>query len=172
MKTKLFAAVVAALTLASVGAASAQDFRRGGDHRATITVQKDGRTMNFNRGDRTFYRLIDQGLRPGLTYRYTDRCNRNGCVAFVFDNRHRRPIDRIFAPHIRHGHYAWRQARDFDGNYGRYGRYDRDDRNDGWRGEDDRINREWRGRDRDDDRRDDRDDRGRGDRSGLEGGPR
>ena len=40
-------------------------------------------------------------FQPGLTYAYTDRCNRQGCVAFVFDGRHRRPVDRIFAPHLR-----------------------------------------------------------------------
>jgi hypothetical protein len=164
MKTKLFAAVVAALTLATVSAASAQDWRqrdgRGDDyrHRAAITVQKDGRTLTFDRRDRMFYRLIDRpfGFRPGLTYRYTDRCNRNGCVAFVFDGRSRRPIDRIFAPHLRHANYAWREGAGFDRGYNRFGDYDRDDRRDGWRGEDDRINRDWRddrsgrdGRDRD-----------------------
>ncbi|MBL8545704.1 MAG: hypothetical protein JNL81_04530 [Hyphomonadaceae bacterium] len=178
MKTKFFAAALAAMTLATAGAASAQDFRRGdrdrdwdrGDFRGRqeITIRKDGRVMTFNRGDRMFHRLQDRPFRfePGLTYAYTDRCNRQGCVAFVFDNRHRRPIDRIFAPHLQMRDYAWREARDFDRNYGSFGRYDRDDRN--WNNQDDRNYRD--GRDgRFDDRRDDRNGRDRGDR--LEGGP-
>lgn len=179
MKTKLFAAALAALTLATAGAASAQSFDRDrygqqgryerGDwrERGQITVRKDGRVMTFDRRDRMFYRLVDRpfGFRPGLTYSYTDRCNRNGCVAFVFDGRHRRPIDRIFAPHLREARgYAWRQYRGFDGNYARFGRYDRDDRN--WNNEDDRSYREGRdGRgDRDWDRDGDHDGRrdGRG----------
>jgi hypothetical protein len=177
MKTKFFAAALAALTLATAGAASAQDFRgrdRDGRHndwrgRQEITIRKDGRVMTFDRGDRMFYRLQSRpfNFEPGLTYAYTDRCNRQGCVAFVFDNRHRRPIDRIFAPHVGYRGYAWREARGFDRNYGRYGDYDRDDRN--WNNEDDRNYRD--GRDgRFDDRDDDHDGRGRGDRR-LEGGP-
>lgn len=178
MKTKFFAAALAAMTLATAGAASAQDFRRGdrdrdwdrGDFRGRqeITIRKDGRVMTFDRRDRMFYRLQDRPFRfePGLTYAYTDRCNRQGCVAFVFDRRHRLPIDRIFAPHIGHRDYAWREARGFDRNYGSFGRYNRDDRN--WNNEDDRNYRD--GRDgRFDDRRDDRNGRDRGDR--LEGGP-
>lgn len=180
MKTKLFAAALAALTLATAGAASAQDFRHGdrgwdrdgrGDWRGRqeITIRKDGRVMTFDRGDRMFYRLQDRpyGFEPGLTYSYTDRCNRFGCVAFVFTRHSRRPIDRIFAPHLRMRGYAWREARDFDRNYGRYGDYDRDDRN--WRNNDERNYRD--GRDgRFDDRHDDRDDYDRYDRR-LEGGP-
>ena len=178
MKTKFFAAALAALTLATAGAASAQDFRRGdrdrdwdrGDLRGRqeITIRKDGRVMTFDRRDRIFYRLQDRPFRfePGLTYAYTDRCNRQGCVAFVFDRRHRLPIDRIFAPHIGHRDYGWREARGFDRSYANFGRYNRDDRN--WNNEDDRNYRD--GRDgRFDDRRDDRNGRDRGDR--LEGGP-
>jgi hypothetical protein len=169
MKTKFFAAVVAALTLTAAGAASAQDFRRGdrdwdgrGDWRGRqeITVRKDGRVMSFDRGDRMFYRLQARpfNFEPGLTYAYTDRCNRFGCIAFVFDRRHRGPIDRIFAPHLQMRGYAWREARDFDRNYGRFGRYDRDDRN--WNNNDERSYR--RGRDgRFDDGDDDRDGRDR-----------
>ena len=176
MKTKFFAAALAALTLATAGAASAQDFRRGDRDRVhtgfapglEITVRKDGRTMQFNRDDRMFYRLMERPFNfvPGMTYAYTDRCNRQGCVAFVFDGRHRRPIDRIFAPHLQMRGYAWREARGFDRNYGSFGRYDRDDRT--WNNEDDRNYRD--GRDgRFDDRRDDRTRRDRGD--WLEGGP-
>lgn len=177
MKTKFFAAALAAMTLATAGAASAQDFRRGdrdrdwdrGDFRGRqeITIRKDGRVMTFDRRDRMFYRLQDRPFRfePGLTYAYTDRCNRQGCIAFVFDNRHRRPIDRIFAPHLQMRGYAWREARDFDRSYNRFGRYDRDDRN--WNNEDDRNYRDGR-HGRFDDRRNDRDGRSRSD--WLEGG--
>jgi hypothetical protein len=154
MTMKLFAAALAAMTLVTAGAASAQDYRRGdrdwdrGDRRGRqeITVRKDGRVMSFSRDDRMFYRLIDRpyNFRPGLTYAYTDRCNRQGCIAFVFDRRHRRPIDRIFAPHLRHALYNWRESRNFDRNYNRFGAYERDDRN--WNNEDDRLFREGRNR--------------------------
>lgn len=181
MKTKLFAAALAALTLATAGAASAQDFRRGDRDRdwdrdwrprQEITIRKDGRAMTFDRRDRMFFRLQSRPyyFEPGLTYAYTDRCNRQGCIAFVFDGRHRRPIDRVFAPHLPMRGYAYREARDFDRNYGRFGRYDRDDRN--WNNDDDRNYRY--GRDgRFDDRNYDRDDRDRDDRDDrwLEGGP-
>ncbi len=181
MKTKLFAAALAALTLATAGVASAQDHRRGDPPmgtalrdfdraRAPITIRNDGRSFTFNRGDRMFYRLLDRpyNFRPGMTYAYTDRCNRHGCVAFVFDGRHRRPVDRIFAPHVQMRGWAWREARDFDRNYGRFGRFDQDDRR--WSNNDERDFRDQRdGRgDRD---RDDRDGR-RGDRSGLDSGRR
>jgi hypothetical protein len=110
--------------------------------------------MTFNRNDRLFYRLLDRpySFRPGMTYAYTDRCNRQGCIAFVFDGRHRRPVDRIFAPHLRHALYNWRESRGFDRNYNSFGDYNRDDRN--WNNEDDRLyrqGRDGRGRDRDDD---------------------
>ncbi len=154
MKMKLFAAALAAITLVTASGASAQDFRRDRDWerrgewrgRYEITVRKDGRVMTFNRDDRLFYRLLDRpfNFRPGLTYAYTDRCNRQGCIAFVFDRRHRRPIDRIFAPHLRHAFYNWRETRGFDGNYGRFGSYNRDDRN--WTNEDDRNFRSDRDR--------------------------
>jgi hypothetical protein len=108
MKTKLFAAALAALALGASLPAAAQDFRRGdefrGDyrHRAQITIRDDGRTFRFDRGDRMFYRLIDRPyhFRPGLTYAYTDRCNRHGCQVLVFNARSHRPVDRIFAPHL------------------------------------------------------------------------
>ena len=175
MKTKFFAAALAVLTLATAGIASAQDYRGGPDRcrdyryddfrgRLDITVRKDGRTFTFERGDRMFYRLLDRpfNFQPGMTYSYTDRCNRNGCIAFVFDGRHRRPIDRIFAPHLTQRGYAWRQARDFDRSYNRFGNYDRDER--GWTNDDDRAYRQDR------DRRDDDWDRLRDD--DLDGGPR
>lgn len=137
-----------------------RDDYRGDRHRrhSGITIRKDGRVFTVDRDDRLFYRLLDRpyGFLPGLTYAYTDRCNRWGCVAFVFDGYSRRPIDRIFAPHIQRRGYAWRHSRGFDGEFHRFGRYDRDER--GWYNDDDRLYRE--GRD------------GRGDRDGrslLEG---
>ncbi len=169
MKTKLFAAALAALTLGASLPAAAQDFgrhdggyrdsnyregeyRRGGDERwrrGFITIRNNGRQFTVNRDDRLFYRLLDRpyGFRPGLTYAYTDRCNRFGCVAFVFDDYHRRPIDRIFAPHLPMRGYGWRQARGFDGEFRGYGRYSRDDR--GWNNNDDRDFRDGRDSDRD-----------------------
>jgi len=179
MKIKLLAAVVAALTLATAGTVSAQSFDRdrygeSGRYdrgewrgRAEIVVRTNsGRTLVFDRGDRMFYRLLDRPFhfRPGLTYAYTDRCNRYGCVAFVFDGRHRRPVDRIFAPHLREARgYGWRDHRGFDRDYNRFGRYDRDDRN--WDNDDDRRYRDGRDRrgDHDWDRDDDRDWDGRRD---------
>jgi len=177
MHTKLFAAALAALTLGASLPAAAQDYgraggayrdssygdgeyRRGGDERwrrAFITIRSNGREITVNRRDRLFYRLLDRpyGFRPGLIYAYTDRCNRFGCVAFVFDRYHRRPIDRIFAPHLPMRNYAWRQTRGFDNDYRGFGRYDRDER--GWRNDDDRNYREER--DSRDDRWEDRDDR-------------
>lgn len=163
MKRKLFAAALAALTLATAGAASAQDYRgrdrdgRDWRGRQEITIRNDGRTFSFERGDRMFYRLLDRpfNFRPGHTYAYTDRCNRHGCIAFVYDNRSRRPIDRIFAPHLPDRRFVWREARGFDRGYNRFGRYDRDERD--WRNEDDRMYREDR-----DGRRGDRNSRDRG----------
>lgn len=176
MKTKLFAAALAAMTMlgAAIPAAADQYDRRHDERwrgRAEITIRNDGRVFNVDRGDRLFYRLLDRPyhFRPGLTYAYTDRCNRNGCVVFVFDGRSRRPVDRIFAPHLPN-RQGWREARGFDRDYNSFGRYDRDDR--GWQNDDDRNYREGRDgrgdRDRDGDRRDGdrRDDRR------LEGGPR
>jgi hypothetical protein len=181
MKTKLFAAALAAMTMlgAAFSAAADQYDRRHDERwrgRAEITIRNDGRVFNVDRGDRLFYRLLDRPyhFRPGLTYAYTDRCNRNGCVVFVFDGRSRRPVDRIFAPHLPN-RQGWRETRGFDRDYNRFGRYDRDDR--GWQNDDDRNYRQGRdGRsdwDRDDDQRDgDRRDGDRRDDRRLEGGPR
>lgn len=193
MKTKLAAALAAVLTLGAANAASAQDYRRGDSWRPRpeIIVQTpSGRWMTFERGDRMFYRLMDQpySFRAGFTYAYTDRCNRAGCIVFVFDDYRRRPIDRIFAPHLPHPRYVWRHARGFDRDYRTFGSYDRDEG--GWDNDYDRRYREGRS-DYDgweDPRREEwrdhprtdrapsaaqRPDRGprRGDGSGLEGGP-
>jgi hypothetical protein len=126
MKTKLFAAALAALTVAASLPAAAQDFRRGDDRRrAEITIRNDGRTFSFDRRDRMFYRLLDRPyhFRPGLTYAYTDRCNRNGCLVFVFNDRSRRPMDRMFAPHL-----PRRLDARWDDRDGRDNRRDRDGR--------------------------------------------
>jgi hypothetical protein len=185
MKTKLFAAALAVMTLGASLPAAAQNYDRyrdrdgyvdtyrgdshrewrGNDHRggrwrfAEIVVRKDGRTYSFDRDDRMFYRLLERPFRfvPGLTYQYTDRCNRHGCVVFVFDRYSRRPIDRIFAAHLPLRNWAWRDHRGFDDGYRHYGYYERDER---------RFDDEWRYRD--DDRWDD-DDR-RWDNYRLEGG--
>lgn len=162
MKRKILAAVVAALTIAGFAApASAQRYDRNGyvdtyhgeayrewggnEHRrwrhAEITVRKDGRSFSFDRDDHLFYRLIDHpfGFRPGLTYEYTDRCNRHGCVVFVFSRHSRWPVDRIFAPHLRLSHWAWRDYDGFDRDYRAYGHYSRSDR---W------LDEQWRYDDR------------------------
>ncbi len=181
MKTKLFA-VLAAIAVGSVAApASAHERDRSFEsyrhspiwRQADITVRANGRVFDFGYGDRMFTRLIDRpySFVPGLNYVYTDRCNRYGCVVFVYDDYRRRPIDRIFAPHLPMPRYAWRQARGFDPRYRGYGQYNRDDRafDDSWRYEqrDDR----WNDRDRTwDDRPDDWDDNRRRD-SRLEGAP-
>lgn len=151
MKTRHFlAAAMAVLTLAAAGAAAAQGYGRGHDRqRAEITIRDDGRQFSVDRNDRLFYRLIDRPyhFRPGLTYAYTDRCNRNGCSVLVFSERSRRPVDRIFAPRLPN-RGDWRDDDRRDGRW--------DDRRDG----------------RDDDRRDGDRRNGRRDGSGLEGGPR
>ncbi|MBL8535937.1 MAG: hypothetical protein JNM59_00880 [Hyphomonadaceae bacterium] len=186
MKNKVLAAAMAALALGAALPAAAQDRYRGhdgyvdtyrgdshrewnrDDHRggrwrfAEITIRKDGRTFAFDRDDRLFYRLLERPYRfvPGLTYQYTDRCNRNGCVVFVYDRFSRRPIDRIFAPHLPLRNWAWRDYRGFDQGYRQYGYYDRDDRrfDDQWRYRDDDR---WEG---DDDRWDNYLEGGRGER--------
>lgn len=176
MKNKLFAAAFAALALGAATPALADhndryrdtgyhdgyrdrdyrddyrddDFRRGERWRQMgINVRVNGRQFSVNHGDRLFYRLLDRpyGFRPGLTYAYTDRCNRFGCVVFVYDDYRRRPVDRIFAPHLPMRNYAWRDDRRFDSDYRGYGRYNRDDRrfDDQWRYDDDYR---WSERDR------------------------
>lgn len=179
MKNKLFAGALALLALAGAATpAAADDFRRGerhdgrgydnewsGHRRNVITIRDDGRSFSVVPSDRLFYRLLDRpfGFRPGYTYAYTDRCNRYGCVAFVFDGWSRRPIDRIFAPHLPMRGYAWREARDFDRFYRGYGDYDHDDR--GWNNDDDRMFREDR------DGRGERNWQGGDDRRGTRGSP-
>jgi hypothetical protein len=157
MKIKLFAAALAALTLGASLPAAAQNFDR--DHRGgyndndfrghgrwqrDITIRVNGRQFSVDRDDRLFRRLVDRpyNFRPGLTYAYSDRCNRFGCIVFVFNDRGRRPIERIFAPHLPNRQYAWREQRGFDRNYRNFGRYDRDER--GWSNDDDRRFREGR----------------------------
>jgi hypothetical protein len=156
MKNKLFAAALAAVTLAGVALpAAAQDLRgdynqqfrgdRGGDWRMRnqITVRVDGRQLSFDRQDRAFYRLSDRpfNFRPGLTYVYTDRCSRGSCMVLVFSQRSRSPIDRTWAPRLDRRFFSANGDRDgrFDGrgdgrwdNRGDDGRFDggRDHRSD------------------------------------------
>lgn len=144
MKTKILAAALAALTLGVSLPAAAQNYDRYRDsaygeqnrgdwdrgerwRRADITILVNGRTLHVDRGDRLFRRLVSRpyNFLPGLTYQYTDRCNRHGCVVFVYDGRSRRPVDRIFAPHLQVQHYAWTNRNGFDRSYRNFGRYDR-----------------------------------------------
>lgn len=144
MKTKVLAAALAALTLGVSLPAAAQSYdryrdgyyshddRQYGDWRRRnhdIVVYVSGRAYRFDRDDRLFRRLVSRpyNFLPGLTYEYTDRCNRYGCVVFVYDRSSRRPVDRIFAPHLQFRDYSWRYNDDFDRTYRNYGRYDRDD---------------------------------------------
>ncbi|MES1197496.1 MAG: hypothetical protein ABUL55_02615 [Pseudomonadota bacterium] len=87
--------------------------RRGGDWgrgRGVITVESRDFRFTVDRGDRLYRTLIrDYGFRPGLTYHYTDRCNRAGCAVLVFDGLDRRPVDRMFAPRLGYG-ADWRTA--------------------------------------------------------------
>lgn len=149
MKNKLFAAAIAAVTLA-VGAlpAAAQEFRgdgyRGGYDqnfrgdwrtRNQITVRQDGRQVSFDRRDRLFYRLTDRpfNFRPGMTYVYTDRCGRNACMVLAFSPQSRRPVDRTWAPRLRPFFFmaGGRDGR-FDGRGdGRWNDRDHDGRFDG-----------------------------------------
>lgn len=123
MKTKLFAAALAAITMLGASVASAQDYRgydRGRDgrdwRRAEITVRLDGRTYDFDRRDRMFQRLSDRpyNFRPGLIYAYTNDCNRRGCQVLVFSERSRRPVDRVFAPHLPGPRFAGSRERTWD----------------------------------------------------------
>jgi hypothetical protein len=149
MKTKFLAGLFAALALAGLaGTASAQAWDRGGDaaydsyrgggyhddfrggRHGAITIRNNGRNYRVNYDDGLFYRLLDRPFhfQPGFTYAYTDRCNRNGCVVFVYDGHSRRPSDRIFAAHLPMQWYRWSEARDFDRDYDGYGYYSYDDR--------------------------------------------
>lgn len=132
---KLLAAAVAALTLATAGAAAAQDYRyrgdrdrgnwRGGD---VITIRDHGRVMTFGENDRLFYRLLESpfGMRPGNVYVYTDECRRDQCQVIIYSRYRRQSLGRLWAPPI--GRRGW----------GGDDRYDRD-RDDRWRDRD-----EWR----------------------------
>ena len=138
MKNKLFAAALAAVTLA-IGAmpAAAQEFRGDGGWRMRqqITVRQDGRLMTFDRGDRAFYRLMQRpfNFRPGLTYVYTDRCGRDQCMVLAFSRFSRGPVDRTWAPRLnRFFFFAGGRDGRFDGRGdGRWIDRDHDGRFDG-----------------------------------------
>lgn len=133
MKTKLIAAaLVSALTLGAALPAAAQDFR-GADRgaygyqqdwrtRGQITVRTQRGQFSVDRGDRMFWRLTERPFRfrPGFTYIYTDRCNRDGCL--VIETRGRHMTDRFFAPYVRFERTNWNRddqwrndSRDFRG---------------------------------------------------------
>ena len=162
MKTKLFAAAIAALTLGAALPASAHDFRAGADfdrqgpgyaqdwrRHSEITVRTQRGQFTVDRGDRLFWRLTERPyrFRPGFTYIYTDRCNRDGCLVLEFNRYERRPTDRFFAPYVRFERTAW------NSDY-RWGQDNRD-----WRGGDNRRDFDRRADSRDfrgDDQRDPR----------------
>ncbi len=137
MKTMLLAAAVAAFSLLTAGAASAEHDRGGGYYRnAEITVRDHGHVMRFDRRDRLFYRLLESPFRfrPGYTYVYTDQCRRDGqCRVLVFAPWERRPVDSLHAPPLNRRGY-WRDR----------SRWDDDWDDDDW--DDDRDGR-WRRRD-------------------------
>lgn len=126
---KLLAVMVAALTLAAAGAASAQDWRgrgrddwRGGRGGDVITIRDHGRVYTFSENDRVFYRLLESpfGMRPGNVYVYTDECRRDQCQVIIYSRYRRESQGRLWAPRV--GDPRW---------FGRGGRYDRyDDRYD------------------------------------------
>lgn len=126
MKSKyIVAAIVSALALGGAAApAFADDFRGPGygpgygnayhqdwrqDGRGQITVRTQRGQFTVDRGDRMFYRLTDRPyrFRPGFTYLYTDRCNRDGCMVLEFARWSRMPTDRFFAPYVRFERIAW-----------------------------------------------------------------
>ena len=122
MKLKHMAgALLAALTLGAALPAAADDYGRGFDHgdfhgRGVITVRTGYAQFTVDRSDRMFWRLTDRpyNFRPGLTYVYTDRCNRAGCDVLVFSRFQGRPVDRTFAPRIGYDH-DWRNGGPSDG---------------------------------------------------------
>lgn len=142
--------------------------------RPQISIRSnDGRFFTFDRRDRAFDMFVSRpyAFRPGLTYVYSNRCDRRGCLVTVFSQRDRRPIDRFIAPQLP----RWMDA-NWRAHDGRDSRWDsrRDDwgRDGGWdeRGRDRQYEDDghYRGEDRGYDGRDGRDGRGS---DGLVGGP-
>jgi hypothetical protein len=131
---KFLAVIAAALTLATAGAAAAQDYRRGGNDRnewrgggGEITVRDlRGRTHRFDRRDNEWATLVRSpyAFRPGLLYVYTDDCRRNECQVYIYEPGQRRARGHLWAPPLRQASY--------DNRY---------DRRDDWR--DDRRDDRW-----------------------------
>ena len=117
MKSKLIvAAIVSALTLGAALPAAADDFRDFGRGyhqdwrgRSDITVRTERGQFTVDRNDRLFQRLTDRPyrFRPGFTYIYTDRCNRDGCMVLEMSRWSQQPTDRFFAPYVRFERVAW-----------------------------------------------------------------
>jgi len=126
---KFFAVMAAALTLATAGAAAAQDYRGGrddwrGDRRGrdVITIRDHGRVYTFDEGDRMFYRLLESpyGMRPGNVYVYTDECRRDQCQVIIYSRYRRESMGRLWAPPI--GRARWDDDRRWDDDDRRRGR--------------------------------------------------
>lgn len=123
---KLLAVIAAALTLATAGAASAQDWRgrgrddwRGGRGGDVITIRDHGRVYTFDENDRIFYRLLESpfGMRPGNVYIYTDECRRDQCQVIIYSRYRREYLGRLWAPPIGHPRWfgqGWRDGDRYD----------------------------------------------------------
>jgi hypothetical protein len=152
MKTKIFAAALAAITLATTGVAVAQDYRRDGrydysDNRGRgwddddrrwggreIRIRDGRRSFSIDRGDRLFHRVQQSPFlfRPGHTYVYdTDRCQRDGqCRVYEYAPGRRRPTNSMIAPRINARGDRWddddHRGRDRDRDGRRYSDQRRD----------------------------------------------
>jgi Ni/Co efflux regulator RcnB len=135
---KLLATLVAVATLATAGAAAAQDYRRGrdewrGDRRGgdVITIRDHGRVYTFDENDRMFYRLLESpyGMRPGNVYVYTDECRRDQCQVIIYSRYRRESQGRLWAPPLHRARWDDRRWDDdrWDDDHRRRGRNDVED---------------------------------------------
>lgn len=128
---KFVAALAAVFTLATAGVASAQDWGdrdrdrgewrgdrddrgrdewrgdRGGDRGQIVIRDLRGRTHTFGRRDREFDTLVRSpfGMRPGLTYVYTNDCRRGECQVYIYEGGRRRPVGQLWAPTLNDQRY-------------------------------------------------------------------
>jgi Ni/Co efflux regulator RcnB len=139
---RMLAAMAAILTLAAVGAASAQDWPYGdrdrgewrgdrdddrwrgrddgwrGDRHGSIMVRDlRGRMHTFDRRDWEWDTLVRSpfGMRPGLVYIYTDDCRRGQCQVYIYERGSRRSLGHLWAPTLNDPRY-FSYARDRYGN--------------------------------------------------------